>query len=192
MMRAQTEILFFRWVTLTERKRVTFRERRSRTLEVRRSLEETGEGLRFKEPKTAKSKRLISLPQLAVEVLREHLVDQTNEKKRLGDLYKDNDLVLSAPDGEIWKPETFTGLYFKFTKRIGIKLRFHDLRHTHASHLLRAGVSAKVVSERLGHSTVGMTLDVYSHVLPGMQEDAASKIDTVLRNALTRQQFPIA
>ena len=85
-----------------------------------------------------------------------------------------------------------TGLYFKFTKRIGIKLRFHDLRHTHASHLLRAGVSAKVVSERLGHSTVGMTLDVYSHVLPGMQEDAASRIDSVLRKAITRQQLPIA
>lgn len=159
---------------------------------MRRSLEETGAGLKFKEPKTAKGKRLISLPKLAVEVLREHLADQTAEKKRLGDLYKDNDLILSAPDGEIWKPETFTGLYFKFARRIGIKLRFHDFRHTHASHLLRAGVSAKVVSERLGHSTVGMTLDVYSHVLPGMQEDAASKIDTVLRKALARQQLPIA
>jgi integrase len=50
--------------------------------------------------------------------------------------------------------------------------RFHDLRHSHASHLLKAGVHPKIVSERLGHSTVGMTLDTYSHVLPGMQEEA--------------------
>jgi len=98
--------------------------------------------------------------------------------------------VLTAPGGAIWNPETFTGLYFKFTKRVGIRLRFHNLRHTHASHLLRAGVSPKVVAERLGHSTVGMTLDVYSHVLPGMQEEAAMKIDLILRREMDRQRKP--
>jgi len=66
-------------------------------------------------------------------------------------------------------------------KRTGVpRIRFHDLRHTHASHLLRARVHPKVVSERLGHSRVGVTMDVYSHVLPGMQEEAARKVDAIL------------
>jgi integrase len=65
-----------------------------------------------------------------------------------------------------------------------VKVRFHDLRHTHATQLLRQGVHPKIVSERLGHSTVGITLDVYSHVLPGMQEEAASRTDAALRTAL--------
>ena len=62
--------------------------------------------------------------------------------------------------------------------------RFHDLRHSHASHLLRAGVHPKIVSERLGHSTVGITLDTYSHVLPGMQEGAVRLLDAALNKAI--------
>jgi len=64
------------------------------------------------------------------------------------------------------------------------RIRFHDLRHTHASHLLKHNIHPKVVSERLGHSSIGITLDVYSHVLPGMQEEAARRIDTALRTAM--------
>lgn len=160
-------------------------------LAVRRSVEETREGLRLKEPKTAKGKRLISLPPLAMDSIRGHRSTQLVEKKKLGSLYRDNGLVLCAPDGEIWKPESFTALYFNFTRRIGLKLRFHDLRHTHASQLLRAGISAKVVSERLGHSSVGITLDVYSHVLPGMQEEAADRIDAALRKATDNHRRPV-
>jgi len=65
-----------------------------------------------------------------------------------------------------------------------IACRFHDLRHTHATQLLKAGVHPKVVSERLGHASIGITLDTYSHVMPGMQEEAAEKIDAGLRAAL--------
>ena len=73
---------------------------------------------------------------------------------------------------------------------LGTKLgiRFHDLRHTHISHLLAAGVHPKVASERAGHSTVSITLDVYSHVIPGMQEDAANRIDAALRTHLERER----
>jgi len=63
-------------------------------------------------------------------------------------------------------------------------VRFHDLRHTHATQLLQAGVHPKVVQERLGHASIGITLDTYSHVMPGMQEEAAKKIDAGLRAAL--------
>lgn len=66
--------------------------------------------------------------------------------------------------------------------------RFHDLRHSHATHLLRAGVHPKVVSERLGHSAVGITLDTYSHMLPGMQEDAVRLIDVALAEAMKKHK----
>ncbi|MGB9314842.1 MAG: tyrosine-type recombinase/integrase, partial [Pseudolabrys sp.] len=62
-------------------------------------------------------------------------------------------------------------------------IRFHDLRHAHATHMLKSGVHPKVASERLGHSQVGITLDLYSHFLPGMQEDAAAKVDEACRAA---------
>lgn len=65
-----------------------------------------------------------------------------------------------------------------------IECRFHDLRHTHATQLLKAGAHPKVVSERLSHASIGITLDTYSHVMPGMQEEAAEKIDAGLRKAL--------
>jgi integrase len=69
--------------------------------------------------------------------------------------------------------------------RIGLpRIRFHDMRHTHATHLLASGVHPKVASERLGHSKVGLTLDTYSHVLPNMQADAAALVDDALQAAL--------
>ena len=78
-----------------------------------------------------------------------------------------------------------TSAFGRFVRAHKLQLiRFHDLRHSHASQLLRQGVNVKVVSERLGHSTTGITLDVYSHVLPGMQEEAAAKADAALRKAM--------
>jgi integrase len=75
-------------------------------------------------------------------------------------------------------------LPWRFKTKQGLEIRFHDLRHTHATQLLKAGVHPKVVSERLGHASIGITLDTYSHVMPGMQEEAAEKIDAGLRTAL--------
>jgi integrase len=140
-------------------------------------------GLRFKFPKNNKG-RTITLPTLLVEALREHKSTQDGMKAMMGPNYNTEDLVFPRHDGAIWKPEQFTDSYFRFARKIGVKVRFHDLRHTHASQLLRAGVPVKVVSERLGHSAVGITLDTYSHVLPGMQEEAAQKIDAALRAAM--------
>ena len=86
-------------------------------------------------------------------------------------------------------PLNLTAAFIAFVRRPGVpRVRFHDLRHTHASQLLKQGVHPKVVSERLGHSTIGITMDVYSHVLPGLQEEAAEKIDAALRTALAESQ----
>jgi integrase len=103
--------------------------------------------------------------------------------------YRDQGLVCPAEHGGPWPPDTFGSVFYEFRRRAGFPgLRFHDLRHTHATQLLSLGVHPKIVSERLGHSTVGITLDVYSHVLPGMQEEAAGKIDRLHREALQRAE----
>ena len=76
----------------------------------------------------------------------------------------------------------------KITKTRLPQLRFHDLRHAHATHMLASGGHPKVASERLGHSKIGMTLDLYSHVLPNMQEDAVAKVDVALQAALNKRE----
>ncbi len=78
-------------------------------------------------------------------------------------------------------PDRFTAAFRRLQVKANIGgVRLHDLRHTHATQLLRQGIHPKVVSERLGHSTVGITLDTYSHVLPGMQEESAARLDALL------------
>ena len=97
--------------------------------------------------------------------------------------------VVMQPDGMARTPNGLTAGYRTFLNAHGLKrIRLHDLRHTHATHLLQSGIHPKIASERLGHSKIGITLDLYSHVLPGMQNEAASKIDALLSDALQRQQ----
>ena len=174
------EILGLRWrnVDLT-----------SGTITVVQSLEQTKEGLRFKSPKTHRSRRSIAIPAITVEALRSYRVKQAEERLALGPAYDDNDLACPRPGGGPWPPDEFSTSFSAFVRRSGVRrFRFHDLRHSHATHLLRVGVHPKVVSERLGHSTVGITLDTYSHVLPGMQEDAVRLIDVALAAAIKKNK----
>ena len=150
----------------------------SARLHVRQSLEQTKEGLRFKSPKTEKSKRTVILPRFTVEALKEHRKRTAERKLKLGKVYQDNDLVCAREDGTIWPPDTLSTLFAARIKKAPVpKIRFHDLRHTHATQLLKQGVHPKIVSERLGHSNISITLDTYSHVLPGMQEEAIAVFD---------------
>lgn len=146
------------------------------------------QGLIFKTPKTGKSRRSVTLPPSAVEALREHRRRQTEERLRLGPVWQDHDLVFPGPDGRPWHPDTFTSSFRDLCARAGVQARLHDLRHTHATQLLKAGVHAKIVTERLGHSSIGITLDTYSHVLPGMQDEAAARTEAALQAALQRGQ----
>lgn len=92
--------------------------------------------------------------------------------------------VCAREDGEPLQPEALTIGWERAVAKTALpRVRFHDLRHAHATHLLASGVHPKIASERLGHSKVGITLDLYSHVIPGMQEDAAAKLDAALRAA---------
>ena len=134
--------------------------------------------------KTVKSRRRITLPSVVVDALRVERAKQA--EKTLASQPDDDrsDVVLRAPNGRPWRPAAFDRAWRRFKRNNGIPVRFHDLRHSHASQLLVAGVHVKVVSERLGHASVGITLDVYSHVIPALQEEAAEKIDAGLRAAL--------
>jgi integrase len=139
----------------------------------------------FRPPKTARSTRMIALtPSLAL-VLREHREQQEAIKATLGLVPAEDDLVFSHHDGSPYLPDTITHAWLKLVRRLGLEgVRLHDARHTHATVLLKGNVSPKVVSERLGHSTVSLTLDVYSHVIPGLQEAAAARLDVLLGRTL--------
>lgn len=152
---------------------------------VCRALEYTkARGLVFKEPKTRRGWRRLSMPAALVEALIEHRARQDQYREKLGGAYQENDLVVCVEDGTVWKPPAFDSSYRQLLKRRKLTgPTFHALRHSHTSHLLRNGVDPKVISERLGHSKVSFTLDRYAHLLPGMQEEAASKIDAAMKAA---------
>jgi len=156
------------------------------TLAVRQSIEQTKNGLAFKEPKTRRGRRVVALPNVTVEALRRHRTDQAKRRLSLGSAYKDQGLVLTRLDGRPMDPAETSKAFARVIARNGLRRHsLHSLRHTHATLLLRANVHPKVVSERLGHATIGITLDTYSHVLPDMQEAAAKKLEGVLGPSLT-------
>jgi len=123
------------------------------------------------------SARVIDLDPHTVDVLREHRLAQDQERAAEGNHYADNDRVFRKADGTAVHPDVVRTMFDRRVKRSGVKrIRFHDLRHTHATIGLRAGVPVKVMSERLGHATPAFTLQQYAHVIPGMQAEAAQAI----------------
>jgi len=98
----------------------------------------------------------------------------------LGIRLKDDDLVFSHLEGKPLLPNTVTHAWIKLVHRANVKpIRLHDARHTHASLMLKQGIHPKIVQERLGHSGIAVTLDIYSHVAPGLQQAAAKRFDEV-------------
>jgi integrase len=153
-------------------------------ISVVESLEQTKAGLRFKSPKSGKG-RTVALSATMVEELRAHRILRAEDMLKLGQALSDDDLVIAHADGSIVQPIYISQHWARTIRKTGLAhLRFHDLRHAHATHLLANGVHPKVASERLGHSRVGITLDLYSHVMPGMQEDAAATVDAQLQLAM--------
>ncbi len=153
-------------------------------LHVRQSLQQAKGELFFKAPKTDRGVRAIALPPLTVEALRRYKAEQNEARLRQGAAYDDHDLVLAREDGRPWNPGSFAAEWRKTTRELGRPVRFHNLRHTHATLLLANGEHPKVVQERLGHSSIGITMDTYSHVMPSMQEAAASKLEESLGAAI--------
>jgi integrase len=156
-------------------------------LAIVESAEQTATGVRYKPPKSGKG-RTVAMSATVVERLRAHRLQQAEELLRLGVRQTESTFVYTREDGEPMQPRSLTHAWLKVLGKTDLpRIRFHDLRHAHATHLLCNGVHPKVASERLGHSRVGITLDLYSHVLPGMQEDAAARVDGALREALQKR-----
>ena len=154
------------------------------SLRVLGTLYRSSQGLlTIAEPKTAGSRRLVTLGSLAVDSLARHKENQAAQRLLCGARWEEHGLVFT---NELGRPMGAANLrrrsFEPLLKCAGLpRIRFHDLRHTAATLLLGEGVHPKIVSERLGHSRVGITLDLYSHVTPTMQREAAAAVDTVLR-----------
>lgn len=133
----------------------------------------------FRQPKSEAGNRTIEMPSGLATVLKKHRKKQLEDKLFFGSEYKDNNLVCCKQDGSPYNPGSFSHKFEQFLKKHGLRqIRLHDLRHTNASLMLQYNVPAKVASQRLGHSTVSITLDLYSHVIGNLQTEAADKIDS--------------
>ena len=131
----------------------------------------------FSAAKTGAGARSIALDPGTVGVLRHHRKAQLEERLALGGYAEDHDLVFCELDGSPLHPSNLSKRFDRLVRASGLpRLRFHDLRHTHATLALRAGVHPKIVSERLGHADIAITLNTYSHAIPAMQEEAAAKV----------------
>ena len=163
------EILALRWPDIDLQKG---------TLQIRRTVNYRGRSRFIEgEPKTEKSKRKIVLPQFVVETLKRHRMTQLEMRLQAGAAWVDNDLVFSNKRGGFIVPMTLSNHFFQLLEEAGLPhIRFHDLRHSAATLLLSMGVPANVVQELLGHSHISITLGVYGHVLPSMQQGAMEKL----------------
>jgi integrase len=157
------------------------------TLQIRRILTRVpskmpGKGYVETEPKTPKSRRSVVIAPFALEALKQHRIHQLEAKLKAGALWQDHDYVFCTSIGTHLNPSKDVLDQLKtLLKQAGLPdIRFHDLRHSAATLLLTEGVHPKIVQELLGHSNISMTMDVYSHVLPSMQQDAISRLNSAL------------
>jgi integrase len=154
------------------------------TVRVRRTLTRTDNGRRLAlgEPKTKNSRRTVRLTEKAVEALRSHRARQAEQKLGVGSLYQDQGLVFAGEGGGLINPSNLRQRSFiPLLKRAGLpQITFHDLRHTYASLLFQKNVHPKIVSDTLGHASVAITIDTYSHMLPGMGGEAVDAMGEAL------------
>ena len=168
------ELLALRWENV---------DLKGAVLRVSQTLTREGGKVLLGPPKTKNSRRAVGLMGSAVQALREHLTRQLEEMESLGSLYRPGGLVFANEVGGIVNPSNLRNRSLKaLLERAGLPpIRFHDLRHTCATLLLSRNVNPKIVSEMLGHASIAITLDTYSHVLPNMQESAVRALEEALK-----------
>ncbi|MBY5163132.1 tyrosine-type recombinase/integrase [Nitriliruptoria bacterium AS10] len=158
---------------------------------VRVAVELSGTVYEHELPKSDTSFRAIELSDTDVDILRRHRKQQGAEREWVGASWRDTDLVFTSPVGGRLYPPDITKRFHALTEEARIpRARLHDLRHTNATLLIKAGVPVKVVTERLGHSTTAYTQDAYQHVMPGMQRRAAETFNARLRGHEDAQPEP--
>lgn len=149
---------------------------------IRRSLQRIGGKSVLSEPKTEGSRRKLPIPPIAVQRLREHRARQNRERLAAGDGWSDLGLVFTTDTGEPLEASGITHRFQRILRRAGLpKQRFHDLRHAAATYWLLQGIDLQVVKDMLGHSQISLTADTYAHVMPALREDAAARMDALLR-----------
>jgi integrase len=140
-----------------------------------------GKGIMLTPTKNRSSRRTVAISEGVANLLRQVQGEQLLLQIEIGGEWNSAGFVFTDPSGAPLDPDRVTRAFMRISKSAGLTgLRLHDLRHTHATLMLKAGVPAKVVSERLGHASISTTIDIYSHVLPGMQEDAVAKFSRLL------------
>lgn len=149
----------------------------------------TGEII-YRQPKTEKGRRQIALSPSTALVLKEHRETQEQLMQAQGITLNNDSLVFSQIDGKPLLPDSITHAWMKLARRSGLHgIRLHDARHTHASLMLKQGIHPKIVQERLGHSSIQITLDTYSHVTPGLQEAAATRFDEIILSSSKQEVY---
>ncbi|GAB3615891.1 site-specific integrase [Okibacterium endophyticum] len=173
------ELLALRWTDI---------DLDSRELRVRQTVQRlgAGHGMVIGTPKTNRSRRTIPLPQIAIDALMARRRAQLVDQQLAGDRWNENGLVFTTSIGTIIEPTNLRRSFDAAIERAGVRrIRFHDLRHTCASLLLAEGVPMRVVMEILGHSAMGITSDIYAHVMPSALTNAATAIDNALQRKVT-------
>jgi integrase len=148
-----------------------------RRLSIQRAVTVVDYKIVVSEPKTARGRRSVSIDATTAAVLVAHRKRQLEERLAWGPAWQDSGYVFTTEDGRVLHPQRVTQVFKRLVSEAGLPpIRLHDLRHTAATLALTAGIHPKVVSERLGHATIGITLDTYSHVGEGLQEEAATRM----------------
>lgn len=152
---------------------------------ITQTLQATADGMCFVPPKTHRSARTIALPPFVLDALKQQRSRQGARRLAAGTAWQDFDLVVDRGDGAPLPPWAISQRFRSLMSKSGIDLSFHGLRHAHASLMLEAGIHLKVVSERLGHSNIGITADLYTHMAKALDQEAAAKLGALL----DRKQF---
>ena len=151
-------------------------------IQVQRQLQWVRGKAQLTEPKTAKSRRTVTLPKMAIKALRKHKVEQAKQRLSAGGNWNSLELIFTSSRGTpLNRPNFLQRHFYPLLEKAGVpRVRFQDLRHTAATLLLSQNIHPKIVQERLGHSNISTTMDIYSHVLPTMQQEVADKLDAIL------------
>jgi len=157
-------------------------------LQVRQTLHRLASGYVISPPKTRKSRRQVDLPPSLALLLRNYRSEVETQRLLLGKPLTNKDFVFAHPDGTPLDPSTVTHVFARAVRKAGLELRLHDLRHSFASVMLAAGVNMKTISQSMGHANIGITLDTYAHLLPGMGKSAAERFDKLLKPWLTQKE----
>lgn len=150
-------------------------------LNINNQIIPTSKGIINKKPKSKDSIRTIPIPSIIISMIKKQQRQQRENKLRFGAGYKDNNLLCCKIDGSPFSPTYFTKVFSNILSEKGFKhIRFHDLRHSAATNMLKSGADIKTVSTILGHSNIGITLDIYSHVEDSMKRDAIDKVQNAI------------